>query len=91
MTLAGPTKSYFAGYLPTKVTKARINGANNCNEPELVKLPITTWSLLRRRRKAISSQYTPRVFYTMWRDRISKGLLKMGKRDLPVATKILTS
>ncbi|KAL5255393.1 hypothetical protein ACHWQZ_G010825 [Mnemiopsis leidyi] len=73
------------------------NGANNCDEPELVKLPIpcgVCYAALRR--KTLSdwcrtfAVCPPKVFYTMWRDRFSRGLLKMGKRDLRVATQILT-
>ena len=73
------------------------NGANNCDEPELVKLPIprgVCYAALRR--KTISEWCRtfaicpPKVFYTMWRDRFSRGLLKMSKRDLRVATQILT-
>ncbi|KAL5258256.1 hypothetical protein ACHWQZ_G013033 [Mnemiopsis leidyi] len=73
------------------------NGANNCDEPKLVKLPIprgVCYAALRR--KTLSdwcrtfAVCPPKVFYTMWRDRFSRGLLKMGKRDLRVATQILT-
>ena len=71
------------------------NGANNWDEPELVKLPILRVVCYTAHRRKNSSEWCrtfaicpPKVFYIMRRDRFSGGLLKIGKRDLQVATEI---
>ena len=63
----------------------------------MVKLPIPRGVCYAALRRKTISEWSktfavcpPKVFYAMWRDRFSKGLLKMGKRDLRVATQILT-
>ncbi|KAL5249176.1 hypothetical protein ACHWQZ_G000615 [Mnemiopsis leidyi] len=73
------------------------NGANMSDNPTMVKLPIprgVCYAALRRKTIAEWRRNfkisPPKVFSTMWRDRFSKELPKLGKRDLRTATQILT-
>ncbi|KAL5257986.1 hypothetical protein ACHWQZ_G012815 [Mnemiopsis leidyi] len=73
------------------------NGADMSDNPTMVKLPIprgVCYAALRRKTIAEWRRNfkisPPKVFSTMWRDRFSKELPKLGKRDLRTATQILT-